>query len=72
MSLQHCPQVHDLVTAAKCNVCNKDVVERTHYCCKYISCILTCDFKDKEDCSGYKEAVKLRELTAKVKKTKKN
>lgn len=72
MSSQHCPKVNDQVPATKCNTCNKDLVERTKYCCKYICCIQTCDFKGKEFCVGYKEALKLRQLVAEAKKTKKN
>ena len=72
MTDQFCPQVKDRVPASKCNMCNKDVVGRAGYCCKYIDCLNTCDYKHKESCTGYKEAMALRNLTEAAKKAKKN
>ena len=53
MKQQFCPQVGDFVPADKCNACNKELVGRTGYCCTYISCLETCDYREKESCPTY-------------------
>ena len=54
---QFCPQVNDEVTSAKCNACNTDLVRRTGFCCKYINCLTTCDYKGKDTCATYLQKV---------------
>lgn len=66
---QYCQRVRDTVPKRKCNACNKDLVERTGTCCRYISCIDTCDYKGKEGCKDYRAAV-ARRLAEETKKRK--
>lgn len=52
---QFCPQVGGEVSQVKCNACNIDLVGRTGYCCKYISCLTVCDYREKDSCETYKQ-----------------
>jgi hypothetical protein len=55
MNDQFCPQVNDVVPKDKCNKCNTDLVAKVKYCCKYINCLTTCDYAQKEFCETYRE-----------------